>query len=681
MTLADVSRISQRVASGWFARRATLMAALWIACSTLAADDSLARLKALSLESLSVLPVDTVIGAAKHEQKLRDAPANVTILTGEDVRLNGWRTLGEALRSVSGVVISYDRGYGYLGIRGFNRPGDFSGRALITVNGHRLNDAMFDSSAVDHDFLLDMDVVERIEVIRGPGSVLYGNNAFFGVVNVVTRRGRDLRGTEVSGSYGSFDAYTGRVTYGNQFTNGVEMMLSASVYGSEGNPRLRYPEFSDYNNGVAEDMDGGRSQHIFASVNWKDFTLEAGYVDRMKRIPTGQYTLPDAPIVFNDPSYKAYDERAFGNLKFEREFEDELRLMTRVYYDHYRFDGWYPYDYTPEDPNDPKTMNYDLNQSESVGTEIQISRPFFQRHLLTVGAEARYDYRLLVINYDVSPRVDYLDANRDGYFAGAFVQDEFKVLQNLTLTAGVRYDHYKIGGDTVNPRAAVVYHPWEPSTIKLLYGEAYRAPNGFENYYAWPVPPEDLGLEPETVRTYEAVYEHEFNPGWRATAAVFRNELHNLITEQPDGFENLDSATAHGVETELHARFESGLQGRLSYTWSDARNDVTDERLPNSPEHLGKFNLSVPLWRKNIFLSPEVQLMSQRQTLDGGEVGGFWIANLTLFARELVPGLEASASVYNLFDQRYRDPASRDFLQRSIQQDGRTFRLKLTWRF
>ncbi|HLP75752.1 MAG TPA: TonB-dependent receptor [Candidatus Paceibacterota bacterium] len=646
-----------------------------------AAESSLTELKELSLESLAMVRVDTVVGASKHEEKISQAPANVTILTADDFKFHGWRTLGDALRSVAGIVITYDRSYGFIGVRGFNRPGDYSGRVLITINGHRLNDAIYDTAAVDHDFILDVDLIERIEIIRGPGSTLYGNNAFFGVVNVITRRGADVHGAEVSGSSASFDTFTGRLTYGNRLTNGVEVLLSGSYYDTGGNPNLRYPEFSSVNNGVARNMDDGWAQNVFAQVSWKKLTFDAGYVDRFKRVPTAQYWLPDAEVAFNDRRFRTFDERAFANLTYKDTFGDDWNFMARVYYDHYRYDGFYPQHYNAADPNDPITINTDRDQSESIGGEVQLSKQFFGRHFVTVGSEARYDYDLLIINRDLNPPASYLDAHRSGYFSGVFLQDEFRIHPNLTLTGGARYDHYEIGGDTVNPRCALVYRPWKPSSFKLLYGEAYRAPDANENYYAWPTPPSTLGLKPETVRSYELVYEHEFNATWRASAALFRNELHNLITQVPDGFANLESATAQGFEAGLQANWSSGLQGRASYMYADAWDGTTNERLPNSPEHLAKFNLTVPVWRQKLFASAEVQIMSQRKTLLGEDISGFWVANATLFSRELMPGMEASVSVYNLFNQGYSDPASGDFVQHDIRQDGRSLRVKVTWKF
>jgi iron complex outermembrane receptor protein len=180
------------------------------------------------LEDLSNVKVDTVVGASKHEQNISDAPADVTIITAAEIKLYGWRTIGEVLRSVTGFYVTYDRGYAYLGTHGVNRPGDYGGRTLITIDGHRLNDPVFDTSAMDTDFILDLDLIEKIEVIRGPGSSLYGNNAFFAIIDIITRRGRDVHGGETAGSYGALNTSTGRATYGNKFTNGVEVLLSGT---------------------------------------------------------------------------------------------------------------------------------------------------------------------------------------------------------------------------------------------------------------------------------------------------------------------------------------------------------------------------------------------------------------------------------------------------------------------
>jgi len=186
----------------------------------------------LNLEQLMGVKVPIVYGASKHEQKVTEAPSAVSIVTQDDIQKFGYRTLADVLRSARGFFVTYDRSYSYIGVRGINRPGDFGGRVLITVDGHRLNEPLYDSAFNGNDFPLDVDLIDRVEIIRGAGSSLYGNNAFFAVINVVTRRGGAMNGVELSGAAASYDTYTGRLSYGKHFTNGLELVVSGSLFDS-----------------------------------------------------------------------------------------------------------------------------------------------------------------------------------------------------------------------------------------------------------------------------------------------------------------------------------------------------------------------------------------------------------------------------------------------------------------
>src|SRR5690606_12344370 len=114
-------------------------------------------------------------------------PAAVSVITRDDIRAYGWRTLAQALASLPGVYTSFDRQYDYLGTRGFGLPGDFNTRLLLTINGNRVNDTVYDSAGLGRNFPVDLDLVERIEFIPGPGGAVHGPNAMFGVINVITR--------------------------------------------------------------------------------------------------------------------------------------------------------------------------------------------------------------------------------------------------------------------------------------------------------------------------------------------------------------------------------------------------------------------------------------------------------------------------------------------------------------
>lgn len=632
---------------------------------------------AMSLEDLGAIKVATVVGASKHEQTTTEAPSAVSIVTKEDIAHFGYRTMGDLLRSVRGFYVTYDRAYNFTGLRGVNRPGDFGGRVLLNIDGHRLNEPIYDSAFTHTDFLLDMDLVDRVEIIRGPGSSLYGNNAFFTVINVITRRGQDLDGVEASASAGSYDTYSGRLTYGKKFsTNGVELLISGTWMDSAGHDRLRYPAFSAENNGVAEGMDGSTARSIYSSLSYSDFSLSGGYIDREKDSPTAQFG-----AIFNDPRFSNEDVRGYAELKYAHTFENEWLVQARAYYDYYHYAGIFPFDYPPV------TINRDSHKAHWAGAELLVSKTLWERHRLTVGGEARHDFQLTVRNFDVTPRTTFVDSQRDASSFALYAQDEVSLLANLKLNIGVRYDHFSTFGNTVNPRGAVVYNPWREGTLKFLYGQAFRAPNAFELDYLQPTFKSNPGLGPETIRSYEVVYEQGLPWNLRGSGSLFLNQIEGLIGQSVDAndglnfFDNLEEVEVRGAEAEVEGRWNNGLRGRVSYTYAEARDTMTDRILDNSPRHLAKANFAVPVWKERIFAGLELQGMSSRKTVQGNKVSAVWLANATLYSRELIKGLEVSASLYNLLDREYADPSSSDYVQDVFPQDGRNFRVKMTYRF
>lgn len=635
----------------------------------------------LSFDELMQTKASTVYAASKREESAREAPSAVTVVTSADVKQYGYRTLADLLRGVGGFYVAYDRIYSPIGVRGINRPGDFGGRVLITVDGHRLNEPVFDSASSGTEFPLDVDLIDRVEVVRGPGSVLYGNNAVFAVINVVTRNGRELPAGEVSGSAASYDTYTGRVSLGHRFASGVEFLVSGTYLDSAGHERLAYPEFGAVNGGVAEDLDGQHAAQLFAKLAYGDFSLEGLFGDRSKSIPTAPY--PDT--VFNRAPNEAVDERAFIELKWQHEFAGEWHASARVGFDHYQFDGLSPVG-DPADP-DGVVVNRDFARARWWEAEAQVSRTFFETHALTLGAEFRQELEVRQKNDDLEPPLLISDVDSSGHDVGLYLEDAWAVRTNLTLRAGVRYDWFSTFGEAVNPRAALIYTPWEPTTFKLLYGQAYRAPNAYEFDYLGPGYVNNPGLGPERITSYEAVWEQQFHRNLKWSTSVFYNDIQDLITQVEDPasgdfqFINADGVTVAGVETRLEAHWSSGLRGQVSYTFAEAVEEATDGWPANSPRHLAQFGVVAPVHRDRVFLGFELQGLSERRTVRGTPVDGCLVANVTLFSRELLKNLEVAASLYNLFDARYTDPAGPDFTQDAIEQDGRNFRVKFLYRF
>ncbi len=248
-----------------------------------------ARLLSLDIEELGAIKIDTVFGASKFSEKVTDAPSSVTILTRDEIARLGYRTLEDAVRGVRGFDVTNDRSYDNTGVRGFTQLGNTATRVLLLIDGHRVNDIIYDQTMLGRHSLVEIDEVERIEFIRGPGSAIYGGNAFFGVISVVTRRGRDVNGVEASASAETFDGYSGRLTIGKRLANGLEFKISGTNFATRGTPHLSYPEFRETNRGVADFRDGNRAFKLSGTVSYADFTLHGGYVSQNKDVPTGSY--------------------------------------------------------------------------------------------------------------------------------------------------------------------------------------------------------------------------------------------------------------------------------------------------------------------------------------------------------------------------------------------------------
>jgi iron complex outermembrane receptor protein len=668
---------------------------LWIcsAATSWSADPSpepvpFSTLADLPLEALPQIPIETVSGASRYEQKVTQAPASVSIVTADEIKKQGYRTLAEVLESVRGLYVTDDRNYSYLGVRGFGRPGDYNSRVLLLVDGHRLNDNIYDQALLGTEGVVDVDLIDHVEVIRGPSSSIYGDNAFFGVVNITTKRGGRINGVESSVEAGGYDTYKGRFTYGQKFTNDVELLLSGSWYDSAGASQLYYPAFDNPTNhyGIAHDSDGDRSQSALASLGWNDFTLSGAFSNREKQVPTASFG-----TVFDDGTEKTTDLRGDLDLKFEHDFSEDTKLMARASYDLYSYQGIYPYYTTnPAPAINPAqvVLNHDEALGEWVGTEWQLTQKLFERHTLVAGVDYRENLEQLQHNYYAAPGFEDIRIDRSsGRNEGVFGQAEINLLTNLTFNGGLRYDYYDSFAGTLNPRLGLIYSPWQPTTFKLLYGQAFRAPNVFELYYDAPgsnKPNPDLA--PESIRTYELVYEQYLPGNFRFSASGYYYEIHDLISQQVDAlgqtcYANVDQTHAKGVELELEHKSAAGLAARVSYACQRAEDSITGQELSNSPRHQAKLSLIVPLYEDKIFTGLEVLYTSPVRTLEGNQAEAFAVANLTLFSQKIVKGLEFSASVYNLLDTKYAFPGTEDHREDTIPQDGRSFRVKLTYRF
>ncbi|HEX4585918.1 MAG TPA: TonB-dependent receptor [Burkholderiaceae bacterium] len=667
---------------------AVLCAALLCANPRAAESDegSNRDLTRLDLEQLMNLDVET---ASRFPQKRSEAPSAVTVISSADIKAYGYRTLADILASIRGLYVRTDTMYTYLGVDGFGRPGDYNSRVLLLIDGYRVNDSVYNTAPLGTDFLLDVDLIDRVEFVPGPGSAVYGSNAFFGVINVITRSAKSLAGAQASVEAGSFGTSKARATYGRQLESGVEFLLSATGYHSRGE-NLRFTNSQSATPDVTPSgLNYDEYKSAFAKVSFEGLRLEAGYSTRKKGAAAASYALDSD---FQDPRANVVDTQSFIDVLYERNLARELDLSARVNYGSYPYDGNFPY----VDPVSGQAIeNKDAARAQWWGSELKLRAHPFEAHKIIAGVDYRDEYRRDQFNYDQQPFVQYVDSRHRANQVGVYAQDQYTIRPGLIFDAGLRYDIEPLAGGVTSPRVALIYAPDPGRSLKLMYGSAFRAPSAWEQFASQAnVQEANPNLKPERIRTAEIALEQIVRNHLRLTASVFQYRISDLIDDVSDPstnllqYRNVGRVQSRGAQLEAEQVWDNGARLRASYSYQVAEDlgasDSGSDSTPiNSPRQLAKLNLTGPIGIAALRGGLEVQSMSRRKSI-GGEVGGHTVTNLTLLDPALTESLTASFRVYNLFDTDYSDPASAALSNAgldTVPQPRRSFLLKLTYTF
>ena len=657
-----------------FPLRRILVTSLFL-CLPIMADAQGPSAQEFTLEQLMRIEIEPVFGASKRMQPVTEAPASVTIVTRDEIARYGYRSLADVLRSVRGFYVTNDRNYSYLGARGFARPGDYGTRILLLVDGHRMNDNVFEQAAIGREFGVDAAMFERVEIVRGPSSSLYGTSAFFAVVNVIMRNGADINGITASADTGTFGSHNAFVGVGKKLARRIEFALSASYSGSDGPARLYIPTFDTpaTNGGVADRLDDEEATQFFGRIKVADFTLTAAYGDRAKGVPTASYL-----TTFNDPRLRTTDRRSFIDAQYGHAVKG-VQVALSAYVDDYHYSGSYPLQATADGP---AVLNRDYGIGTWAGAEARVTRSLPWRQALIVGTDFRSNFRQAQGSIDDGSLDGGFAVDRSSKAGAVYVSDDITLHSAVHITLGVRDDVYGAFSH-VTPRAAVIVTPSRRQAFKYLYGTAFRAPNAFElDYFSEGV--RNQTLRPETIGSHEVVWERYFGTRLRTSASAYRNHVSGLLALKADPAENLfwtndGEVRSTGAEFEGEWRFKR-IEGLASYSNQRTTDLQTHEGLTNSPHHLVKVRLSSPGPVHGSTIAFEMQSLSSRTTLAGQTIPSARLANVT-FVEPIGGRLDLVAGVRNAFGARYGDPGSEEHRQDVIEQDGRTISVGLRWRF
>jgi outer membrane receptor for ferrienterochelin and colicins len=625
---------------------------LWILAAILSVRVAVAQEADKDKALFGDLP--TVEAVSLHAQTLAEAPASVTVITATEIQRYGYRTLAEALASVPGFYVSYDHEYHYVGVSGISLPGDFNTRFLVMLNGHPLTDNIYNSNGFfGQDFGLDMDLVERIEIIRGPTSALYGSNGILANINVVTRSPVDAERLRVSTEVDSAGERKLSLSSGLYLGHGANLLVSASVFNSTG---------------TVGDADGERGYHSFAQLIWHNWSFTAYFNSRDKQPPIGI-----GSSLSDDPGQHVVDKRNFVNAVY-RHSAGPGELQWQISYDQYRYQDRYDY---PEGAA-IETVR-DFNRGDWLDSQLTYELPLGGLGPLTVGASGSWDLRAEQYNLEDGLRQNY--TNRPGRGLAFFAQQEWKLSTQWQLYVGVRLDDTRYYGRALSPRLAAVYQQSPRTVYKLVYGRPFRNPSAFEQFYNdgglsyLAAPP----LRPETADTFEVSLERRVASTWTVVGGAYHYRIAQVIDAVSlDGgvqqYRNTGKDVSQGAELSLTGKLWDRLEASVSSAFGRAQGGTPLLRLANSPAVISKARLGEPFLAGRLFWAGSLQFISARNSWTGTRLGGAVLSDFTITGR-LNRRFGLEAGVRNAFDRRYEDPIY--LALDRVRGDGRSVYLRL----
>ncbi len=637
-------------------------------------EDPSQKMSELSLEELLKIPVVT---PAAKAQTTAESPAIVSVLTAEQIRDLGVTTLYEALSYLPGIVVSESYfGYTMINIRGQLQT-HYNNKVLLMINGHPTREVINGSFHLE---LVPIEAVKRIEVIRGPGSALYGTNAFAGVINIITKDGGDASSREVRVGAGSFGTIEAAVTYGTHQDN-FDLMVSVGTRNDDGYPYNIKADEAGNSTELAYEND---VTNAIVVIDVKDFTFTAAGFDQTKE----KFGL--VPVIpFGGPSrYKGF----FLDLKWSRKLSDAFDMTARVSWDEMDRDKTevhsFPFDgFLGHDPADVF-----LNSSGSLfGAELSTTYTISENASILGGVvyESR-DSDPYLFNFADDGSLHPFTAfehSPSAHSTSVFGQGLVSLTEKLDAVVGFRWVDDSASGSTFLPRLGLVYEVADNTFLKLLYAEAYRTPDFFEtNVETYNVLWGDPTLVPETTENLDLAIDTTFAKRYNLQVNAFFVKTDNLIvrTATPDPDEHGANASIYinaggeeiwGIEVGLRAQPKDHIWLFANYSFLDGENRDTGATLVYLAEHT--FNLGLK-WKigGGFDFKPNLQYVGDR-----GNVNAYTLINAVL-TWTITDALSLDVIARNLSDEDYEYP---EYIRRNIDAvpggPERSIFLRLTWRY
>lgn len=625
---------------------AVLLACAWQGCTAAESSDGLVL---LPFEEL----VETDVGgAAGFVREVTDAPSAVSVVTAEEIRQFGYRTLAEILNSLRGIQVSFNGDYHNLSGRGYGNANEYAGRIALLVDGYPVADPVNYQVFMGDDGLLDPSVIDRVEYAPGPGAAVYGNNAFLGVFNVITRKGRDLDGASLARVHGSHGDRKTRFNWGKRLNNGTDILLSLSSHEES------LPGYMKANDAIPPQSEDER---LFLKVRHKGWWLEAARAKRQWQHETASQT-------------QASEERnSFLQVGYDAEW-DGLKASFKLY------EGSFTSRNRSEDKNFWGIKDDRRWTRAAQGGHGQLAGTVSDTHRWTLGAEYRkesgiaQEQRLAFGSFEMFHTKTGGD---DVQFWSIYAQSEIHLHPSVDLNLGLRYDQRQLSGQNNgvwNPRLGLVYQLTPETQLKFSHGRASR-------WMGWT--DRAMGFDTvERVRTTEVSAESRWpSRGLRLVGSLYRYRIdpRKESVQTP----TLISTAAHGAELELEWRWQ-GVFLRASHAVQSSRDNLGEPQR-NVPRSVSKLQVSVPLvddrWRASLALRGVGRREGDFIPGVSAAAKSYAVTDLTLLGRNLVKGLDVTFAVRDLFDKQSGVASRISSTGQALPWGGRTYWLQVEYGF
>ena len=655
--------------------------------------------------SLDELMNVQVISATGTKQNIKEAPSVMTVITAKQIRERGYQSIAEAIRTVPGLSLWVDNLISSISIRGSNSLQGWNQNLKIMIDGQPVSFRVANWNFIDEE-MIPVQCVKRIEIIKGPASVLYGANAYLGAINIITFDGAEFDSFELTGVGGSLDTYGGSVVVGKKI-DGIDFMAAFSAKHSDRSGlSLPEPVPTEYENRES-DNDLSRPKSFYGKISYKGITISSNY-QQMNRY--GEFTDWSA-LAHNN---LIYVDNWFAKAEYKKALLDD------------RLEGSASVTYGEGKPNKKEELGYDQNYSirRDIGVRfidiaLKSSYKFNEKNSLSLGTDYTTEDQQLQNNYLINRETGeeilvgasqpQRKKNFDNF--GVFTQAVYYLAPGIGLTGGLRFDFHNRYDNSTSYRIGIIDHISDKLYLKVLYGTSFKPPTQRQLFDPYSGGESDTRgneyLSPQYARTLETLLGFKLNENLQGKLVGFYTrikdgiELYTIADSGGGGgytYYNRADLTSFGFEGELNTQVGSDLSGYINFSYQNSKYDETSKDTTLVPQLTVNMGLNYVVMKhlninlENIFvgrrISPKTEPASKYtdtnyQVDENYKVPSYLLVNLTLSTKQIkIFEKETffSVSVRDMFNEKYVDsgPACGGF---DIPHQGRTFLITISQNF